>query len=96
LAPNRKGLLTFYESPSFFFYFIHIQAAKQSKNAHTCNAHKQNKTNDNNKASKNASHLLLSYIPLPSRGISTGRAEKQSEKKNENTEKERQKKRYRI
>ncbi len=60
-----------------FFYFAPIQEPNKSKNARTCNSQKQNKKNDNNKASKNASHLFLSYMPLLSRGMSRGREEKQ-------------------
>jgi len=61
----------------FFFYFAPIQEPNKSKNVRTYNPQKQNKKNDNNKASKNASHLFLSYMPLLSRGMSQGREEKQ-------------------
>jgi len=38
------------------------------------------KQSDNNKASKKVSHLLPSYISLPSRGMSRERGEKQNTK----------------
>jgi hypothetical protein len=42
---------------------------------------RKQKTNENNKASKNASHLLLSYIPLPSRRMPRGIDVRQTKKR---------------
>jgi hypothetical protein len=66
---------------SFFFHFPHIQEQKNIKrNVHVQSAPKKSKM-IKNKASTNASHLLLSYISILSREMSRGRGEKQNKKK---------------